>query len=370
MGILTAVLLLALDPPGITIDHQDPASRQYIGSPSILKLPGGDLLATHDLFGPGSGQRTSAETRVFVSRDQGRTWAKTAEFREQFWSNLFWHRGRVYLMGTSYEYGRIVIRESRDKGRTWSAANYLTEDRGYHTAPMQIIRRKGRLWRSFEWHPEGPWGFFQVFVMSAPEKADLLDAKSWTRTPRLAFPADLPPTEGKHWLETNLVETPDGRLQAMLRVDNVERAAVVRVDEAAAMKGEAALAFEKTIAYPGGAKKFLIRFDKKSRRYWALATPARPEFAMTQKSPAATRNTLVLLSSADLAAWREERVIVAHPDAERHGFQYPDWHFDGRDIIAAVRTAWVTETSRPPRAHDANFLTFHRIADFRRALKR
>jgi len=366
---LLLLAMLAVEPPGVVIDHQDPATRQYIGSPSIVMLPRGEMLATHDLFGPGSGQRTSAETRVFLSRDRGRTWTKTAEFKEQFWSNLFWHRGRVYLMGTSYEYGRIVIRESRDRGRTWSAPAYLTEDRGYHTAPMQMIRRGGRLWRSFEWHPEGPWGFFQVFVMSAPEKANLLEAKSWTRTPRLEFPAGLPASEGRHWLETNLVETPEGKLQAMLRVDNVERAAIVRVDETAAVRGEAALTFERTIPLPGGAKKFLIRYDKKTKRYWALATPARPEFAMSMKSAAATRNTLVLMSSADLVTWREERVIVQHPDAERHGFQYPDWQFDGEDIVAAVRTAWVTETSQPPRAHDANFLTFHRIAGFRRPLR-
>ena len=358
-----ALVLLAVDPPGVVIDHQDPESRQYVGSASLVRLPGGELLASHDLFGPGSGQRTSAETRVFVSRDRGVTWARTASFKEQFWSNLFWHRGRVYLLGTSYEYGRMAIRESRDRGRTWSAASYLTQDLGYHTAPMQMVRRKGRLWRSFEWHPEGPWGRFEVLVMSAPEKANLLDARSWVRTPRLAFPADLPKEEGVHWLETNLVETPDGRLRAMLRLDNVERAAIVRVDEVAAARGEPALAFERTIPFPGGAKKFLIRYDKKSRRYWALATPARGEY----KSAAATRNTLVLLSSADLVAWREDRTILSHPDAERHGFQYPDWQFDGEDIIAAVRTAWVTEGSRPPRAHDANFLTFHRIAGFRRA---
>lgn len=364
MWVIFALSLLVVDPPGVVIDHQDPATRQYIGSPSLVVLPGGEILASHDLFGPGSGQRTSAETRVFLSRDRGKTWTKTAEFREQFWSNLFWHRGRVYLMGTSYEYGRIVMRESRDRGRTWSAAAYLTEDRGYHTAPMQIVRRHGRLWRSFEWHPDGPWGFFQVFVMSAPEKANLLDARSWVRTPRLTFPVSLPPAEGVHWLETNLVETPRGALQAMLRVDNLERAAVVRVDEAAAVRGDAALAFEKTIPFPGGAKKFLIRWDKRSKRYWALASPARPEFAAMR--PAAVRNTLALLSSADLETWREERVVLSHPDPERHGFQYPDWQFDGEDIVAAVRTAFVTETSRPPRAHDANFLTFHRIARFRR----
>ena len=52
---------------------------------------------------------TSAVLRAFCSTDRGRTWAQTAEMRDQFWSNLFQHRGKLYLMGTTYEYGRIVI---------------------------------------------------------------------------------------------------------------------------------------------------------------------------------------------------------------------------------------------------------------------
>lgn len=365
--VLLAVMgMEAAGPPGVVVDQQAPETRQYVGSPSILVLGRGELLATHDLFGPGSGQRTSAESRVFLSKDSGRTWAKVASFKEQFWSNLFEHRGRIYLMGTSYEYGRIVIRESKDRGRTWSEANYLTQDTGYHTAPMQVVKRGGRIWRSFEWHPEGPWGRFEVFVMSAQEKANLLDAKSWTRTPRLRFPEGLPTEQGMHWLETNLVERPDGKLGALLRVANVERAAVLDVDEVAAVRGQAALRFTKTIPWPGGAKKFLIRYDKKTQRYWMLANPARAQFEKTAKDPASVRNTLALYSSADLETWKEERVVVEHGDPEKHGFQYPDWQFDGKDIVAAVRTAWVAEGSVPPRAHDANFLTFHRIENFRK----
>ena len=35
------------------IKYQDSATKTYIGSPSILRLDNGDLLATHDYFGPG-----------------------------------------------------------------------------------------------------------------------------------------------------------------------------------------------------------------------------------------------------------------------------------------------------------------------------
>ena len=33
--------------------YQDPATKTYLGSPSIVRLANGDLLATHDYFGPG-----------------------------------------------------------------------------------------------------------------------------------------------------------------------------------------------------------------------------------------------------------------------------------------------------------------------------
>jgi hypothetical protein len=72
--------LAAAAPPGVVIDHQPAAIGQYIGSPSIVILPGGEYVASHDLFGLKSGQTTSAVTLVFRSTDRGQSWQKTAEF--------------------------------------------------------------------------------------------------------------------------------------------------------------------------------------------------------------------------------------------------------------------------------------------------
>lgn len=44
-----------------------------------------------------------------------------------------------------------------------------------------------------------------------------------------------------------------------------------------------------------------------------------------------------------------------------------DWVFDGDDIIAVSRTAFPETRGLPARQHDANFLTFHRISNFRNA---
>jgi hypothetical protein len=76
-------------PPGVVIDHASAATGTYIGSPSIVILPDGHYLASHDFFGPKSGQSVSATTRVFRSSDRGQSWQRTAELKDQFWSNLF-----------------------------------------------------------------------------------------------------------------------------------------------------------------------------------------------------------------------------------------------------------------------------------------
>ncbi|HEY3439141.1 MAG TPA: sialidase family protein [Paludibaculum sp.] len=340
-------------PPGVVIDHVTAAGRQYVGSPSIVILPKGEYVATHDLFGKGSTQTTSAVTRVFRSKNKGKSWEKTAEFSEMTWGNLFLHKGALYLMGCSYEYGRPVIRRSGDGGKTWSKQAYLAEGKGCHTAPVPMAVKDGRIWRAFEWHPEGKWGFFESFVVSAPVDADLMDAKSWSPVGRLAYPANA--VAGQHWLEGNVVVAPDGGLVNILRVANVEKAAVVRV------RGDK-LEFDRLIDFPGGAKKFSIRFDPKSKLYWTLSNPA-PAGA---KDPASMRNTLVLMSSADLMTWQIRRTVLTHPDAEKHAFQYVDWQFEKNDLVVASRTAFDDDEGGAPRGHDANFLTFHRVKNFRK----
>ena len=315
-------------PPGIVIDHQLATSRQYIGSPSIVIAPNGDYVSSHDLFGPGSTSTVSAMSKVFLSHDRGATWKQAVEFKDQFWSNLFVHNGRMYLMGTTYEYGRIVIRDSRDNGAHWSDAHLLTTDTGYHTAPMPIVAHDGRLFRAFEFHPEGPWGGFQALMLSAPVDADLTNPKSWTMTQRLTFPSG---DEGRTWLEGNAVIGPHGEVLDILRVDNRERAAILVLNDGR-------LAVQRFVDLPGGAKKFTIRYDSRSKLYWSLVNPALPGEALSVSTPGSVRNTLALVSSPDLEHWTPRSIIMHHVDAASYGFQYVDWQFDGNDIIAAVRS--------------------------------
>jgi hypothetical protein len=81
--------------------------------------------------------------------------------------------------------------------------------------------------------------------------------------------------------------------------------------------------------------------------------------------PGAIRNSLALVHSPDLRRWEIRCVLLRHPDAAKHGFQYVDWQFDGDDIIAACRTACDDDAGGARNYHDANFLTFHRWQNFR-----
>jgi len=376
--------------PGVVIDHQPAASGRYVGSPSIVILPGGDYVASHDVFGPKSSYRERAVTRVFRSADRGKTWEHLADVHGQLWSTLFVHRGALYLMGTFARYHDVVIRRSADGGRTWSEPGdaetgrlltgsgekgtvpfSLRENRdsprgSFHCAPVPVVVHAGRLWRAMEDSTDTRrWGLpFRAFMMSAPVEADLLRAGSWTSTNRL--PGDAKWLDGQFngWLEGNAVVTPEGRVVNVLRVDTPEGgvAAVVEVSE----DGQR-VAFDPAggfIELPGGAKKFTIRYDEESKHYWSLTSIVAPK----HRGPRAgsVRNTLALVRSHDLRRWEIRCILLYHSDVAKHGFQYPDWQFDGEDLIAAVRTAYDDGLGGAHNAHDANYLTFHRVEGFRR----
>ena len=366
------------DPPGVVITRS-PSEQTYLGSPSIVILPSGDYLVSHDFFGPAVNKDgVAGHTRYFVSSDKGRTWQSRSLVNGMYWSNLFLHRGVLYAFGTRGGVNDCVIRRSDDEGRTWSDPSDAQHglllrkqgDMGYHCAPMPVAIAGGRIWRAMEYTPDKGWGKFQSIMMSADTAADLLDARSWRVSNRLSF--DTGWRRGHEaWLEGNAVAASDGAMYNILRVhyqgDDV--AAMVRVSkDGLTQQFDPGTDF---IRLPGACKKFVIRFDPVSRRYWTLSNYA-PE---TEKEKARllghrlerARNTLVLSSSADLRNWDMHYTVAYSPDIRQHGFQYADWQFDGRDIITAVRTAFGEKTHG---SHDANHVTFHRIRSFRKLTDR
>jgi hypothetical protein len=235
-----------------------------------------------------------------------------------------------------------------------------------HCAPVPILEHNGRLWRAFEWRdPPIAWGInYRSGMLSAPVDADLLNADNWTFSNFI--PSDRAWNGGDMgaWLEGNAVVAPDRTLVNVLRVQTKsphEKAAVVRITD----NGKLAT-FDPDrdfIDFPGGAKKFTIRFDPSTKKYWTLASIVHEKHRAN--NPGSIRNTLALTCSEDLRHWEVRSVILYHPDVARHGFQYVDWLFEGDDLIAACRTAFDDETGGAHNNHDANYLTFHRIGRFR-----
>jgi len=365
--------------PGVVIDHSPAASGLYIGSPSIAILPDGAYVASHDFFGPKSTEHQSAVSAVFRSEDRGLSWQRVARIDGAFWSNLFVHQGRLYLLGVTRHHGLIVIRRSDDGARTWTEpkdadSGLLTPQGEYHTGPMPMLMHNGRLWRAVEDAGGGTqWGVrYRPMMLSAPLDADLMKADSWTRSNYLTRDPSWLDGQFLAWLEGNAVATPEGRVVDVLRVNGGPggKAARVRISDDGKMATfDPATGF---IDLPGAAKKFTIRYDPQSKAYWSLVNPVPRKrgresllHVYANRKPGSVRNTLALVRSEDLEKWEIRCILLHHPDVVRHGFQYPDWQFDGGDLIAAIRTAYDDGLGGAHNAHDANYLTFHRFARFR-----
>jgi len=355
--------------PGVVIDYIPSRTLDYVGSPSIARLggPNGRYVASHDVFGDGPNGSKGKLTYIFESADSGKTWRRLTELDGQWWSTLFVHRGELYLIGTSRKHGDIVIRRSTDGGKTWTnprdKSTGLLVKGSFHCAPVPVVEHNGRIWRAFE--VDGGHYRWEAFVMSAPVEADLLKAENWLMSSKLLV--DKRANIFK-WLEGNVVVTPDGKLVNILRTQKPPaRAAMIHISA-----DGRELSFNPAkdmIDFPGGAKKFTIRYDKVTGKYWNLVNIITDPGPL-EEPPQDHRNTLALTCSKDLRKWEVRYIVLSFRQGKhltrqnnKFGWQYVDWLIEGDDIIFVSRTAWGWDT---PRSHDANYFTFHRIHDFRK----
>ena len=356
--------------PGTAIHHVVAATGCYVGCPSIVVLPSGKYVASHSHFGPGS---KDSDSFVYQSKDQGRNWDCIAAIHGQIWSKLFLHQSSLYMIGTDHcagkegrLFGKMVIRRSTDSGYTWSnpsssKTGLLSDTDGYHTAPTSLVTHSGRIWKAFEFVPDRDRRTWRVFVISADENSDLLDRNSWVISEQMN------PWSNYQWIEGNVVIAPDGRLVDILRTNDRNKTEGYGKDEPVAIvhisvdgKTLSHTADTDRVIFPGGGDKFTIRQDHISSKYLTLVNP--------QEGPNLYRNILSLSVSDDLIHWQVVKELLRHPDPKYHAFQYVDWDFDDEDIVYASRTAYDDGYGGANRAHDANFLTFHRIKDFRSKL--
>jgi len=355
-------------PPGVVIDRSPDPQKVFLGSPSIAVLPDGTYVASHDFFGPGTDFDTTA---VFRSGDRGETWERTASLKGQFWSLLFTCGQGLYIIGSSSRWSSLVVRRSDDGGRSWTEPRdgdcglIVPEDDEhlYGIAPGALLEHEGRVWKHAARRKRGPrrWEEPKDFmVLSAPLDADLLKAGSWSHT----RPLHCVPRPPEPWLcgEGNVVPGPDGGLRVVIRVDERGLGGIAGLMDVSPDGRD--LSFDPEsgfIDFPGGCKKFTVRRDPESGLYWSLSNWAQEGDREKAVNVERQRNTLALIASRNLRDWEVRSVVLYHPDVRTVGFQYADWLFDGRDMIAVVRTAF--DGAR--NCHDANYFTFHRIPDFR-----
>jgi hypothetical protein len=342
------------EPPGVIIAKSPDFQKNYIGSPSIAELPDGSYVASNDWFGPGT---TKDTTTVYSSKDKGATWSKLCDIKGQWWSNLFVHKENLYLFGCSREYGNLVIRRSLDGGKTWTepknSQTGLLLKGNYHTATCPILIHQGKIWRAFELIANPRiWENFEAMIGSVYVDADILDSAQWTFTNPVPYDKKW---GGRLFIEGNVLLSPEGEivnvlrnesnngtLGALLHCSNDGKQLSVQPDDVVINN------------FIGGNTKFTIRYDKKSQYYWTLACKT--------TNPTAYRNCLVLVRSKNLRDWEQRCIVLRHPNASNHAWQYVDWIFEGENDIAFIsRTAW----DGSHNAHDANYLTFHRIENFR-----
>ena len=371
-GEMTAPRLAhTFEPIGTIVNYlhpEDPAyisSGRFLCSPGLCLLPSGKLLASMDVFDHGAAQNL---TLIFESIDNGNNWQYLTELRPCFWGKLFVHRGRLYMLGMSCEYGDMLIGVSDDEGRTWtppvrlfSGAN--AREIGWHKAPMPIVEHEGILYTAIDY---GAWkhGGHANCIASCAADADLLNPANWHMTDPLPYDSKwngVPKGEVQGLLEGNAVAAPDGSILNILRIQQFK--ADPAWGTAIALKltdRDQSLSFDHAINFPlGTSSKFVIL--KMKNTYVAIGNePHMPE------APAA-RNLLSVAISDDLVQWQiVERVVDGRAyDRTKVAFQYPDMVLSGDDLVILSRTSWGGASS----FHDSNMITCHRINNFAKYLK-
>ncbi len=343
-------------------------SGRYLCSPSMVKHPDGYLLASMDLFESTSPQNL---TLIFRSDDGGQSWHYLTELYPCFWGRLFIHRGEVYMLACSTEYGDLLIGKSSDGGRTFlppvtllRGSNGKNGEVGVHKNPQPPVEYRGRLCGTLEW---GSWGrgYHAAMVMSADIDADLLDPASWHFAPPVKYDPSWPGVaqggRSNGNIEGTLAIAPDGTLYNVMRYDmmsctpNYGLALAYRVNTE---DPDAPLEYDHAIALPGNHSKFTIRRDDVTGKYYCVLT------RILNAECAGHRNLLSLMVSDDMENWRVACDLIdrRNEDPAKIGFQYVDHFIDGEDLLFVCRTAMNGADS----FHNNNYQTFHRVENVRR----
>jgi hypothetical protein len=95
-------------------------------------------------------------------------------------------------------------------------SDLLTEEAGYHTAPVPVAFHAGRVWKACEFAPGGDRSTWRTHLLSAPEDADLLN-----RSNRV-FSDQIDSWPSWQWIEGNAVAAPGGDVVILSRANDMD----------------------------------------------------------------------------------------------------------------------------------------------------
>lgn len=360
--------------PGTVVNYLHPDnpaysfSGRYLCSPSLVKLPGGGLIASMDVYASKNPQNL---TLLFRSDDGGENWLYLNELFPCFWGKLFVHKGVLYMLAMSTEYGDLLIGKSEDGGKTFGMPEVLFRgscsfmENGPHKAPMPVTSHAGRLWTAIDY---GAWskGGHASSLLSVDENADLLDASNWSLTKPLKYDPSWKGAvkgESRGLLEGSAVVSPNGDIYNFLGyrtggcVPDKNRAVILK---GSVEEPDKPLSFYKTVDFYGNRSKFSVRYDDVSGMYFSVVNRIKEAGG---DGPESKRNIASLSASPDLEHWRVlcDLLDYSNEDPEKVAFQYVDFLFDGEDLLFLSRTAF----NRAASFHDSNYITFHKVKNFR-----
>lgn len=301
----------------------------------------------------------------------------------QNWSTLFWHKDALYILGCGFPENGFVVRKSTDKGLTWTEpkddqSGLIFKERML-TNVMPIAVANGRLYVSAEQGYGKPKGWCHQYslVVSSPAESNLLDVANWTQSSRVLIPPEMANLAHVGWLEGNMVlRKADGKVFNILRVHGITDEIAAFYEISADGKTARLNTHDMFLRMPGAAKKFYIFPDNRSDTYYVLSNwilekdRGKVGNCPHQIKGERTRNTLALARSNNLMDWEVVSVILHDDDVDHCGFQYPSAVIEGDDLLVLSRTAFSEDDERADNQHNSNFITFHRVRDFRgRTLK-
>ena len=382
----------------VTVLHVPKDGKDYyIHDPGMALLPSGTIFVAAPCWQVAAfGQVGAVAVQLMTARsqDRGRTWSALPSIPNLSDAAPFVHDGSLYMFVESQQFGSLALVRSDDEGDTWSnPASLFDSDAAFWNCSTPMVEQNGKLYWAVQ---QGPGFQGDAYVIAADLSKDLLDPSAWQKsTPAKrpltpwaivagsAVPPDASctsavpnssscPTDA--WLEPNIVSV-NGKIRVILRT-NISDYGTTSLPAVCDLTEDASgmhLSFTQFFPAPGGQNKCFILHDTSTPTglFWMLSNlPADSQGRVLDwktieaegrflPGPGNDRRFLMLSYSIDALNWFPAG-CVARAGLMRQSFMYPSAAIDGDDLVLISRTSIDGDTQ-----HNADTVTFHRIARFR-----